>query len=264
MTADSFLDYSGKTCVVAGGSSGINLGIAQAFAAAGAQVGLISRDADRLAQAQATLAGESRFAVADVRDFAAVEAAMAGFAVDWGQIDVLVSGAAGNFFSAAAELSANGFKTVVDIDLLGTFNVLRAGYPYLRKPGAAVINITAPQSVLPTVNQVHVCAAKAGIDQVTRTCALEWGPSGVRVNAISPGPIRDTEGMRRLAPSPAAEQAWAEAVPLKRYGDKSEIANAALWLCSPLAAYITGAILPVDGGFTLGGSSSMTQAAGAQ
>src|SRR5262245_24926753 len=107
----------------------------------------------------------------------------------WGPVDVVVSGAAGNFLAPAASMSANAFKSVVDIDLLGTFNVLRASWPHLRKPGAAIVNITSANSWLPTPMQVHVCAAKAGIDQVTRTLAMEWGGAGVRVNAIAPGPI---------------------------------------------------------------------------
>ncbi|MFX7760046.1 SDR family NAD(P)-dependent oxidoreductase, partial [Acinetobacter baumannii] len=90
-----------------------------------------------------------------------------------GPLDVLVSGAAGNFIAPAEQLSSNGFRTVVDIDLQGTFHVMRAAWPHLRKPGASIINISAGQSWLPMPGQVHVCAAKAGIDQITRTLAME-------------------------------------------------------------------------------------------
>ncbi len=255
--------FDGKTVFVAGGSTGINFGIARAFGVAGAKVAVLSRNPERVAAAVTQLQAEGVTALgqaADVRDYPALEQAFAMVAAEWGPLDVLISGAAGNFMAPAEALSANGFKTVVDIDLLGTFNAMRAAFPHLRAPGAAIVNITAPQSWLPTPLQIHVCAAKAGIDQVTRTAAMEWGPRGIRVNAIAPGPIADTEGMRRLAPTAAAEQAWTEGVPLRRWGQKADIAQAAMWLCSEAASYVTGAILPVDGGFSLGGSAAMSRA----
>lgn len=256
------MKFRNKVVFVAGGTTGINYGIAESFAMQGARVAVLSRKQDNVDAAVERLRqhGEAIGFAADVRDFAALSAVMAETAAQWGAIDILISGAAGNFVAPAAELSANAFKTVVDIDLLGTFNVMRAAYEHLRKPGAKVVNITAPQSSLPTPNQIHVCAAKAGIDQITRTAAMEWGPHGIRVNAIAPGPIKDTEGMRRLAPTPAAEKAWSDSVPLRCWGSKQDIANAAQWLCSDEAAYVTGVILPVDGGWALGGSSAMSNA----
>ncbi|MGH8460384.1 MAG: SDR family oxidoreductase [Stenotrophobium sp.] len=259
------MDYRNKTVFVAGGTSGINLGIAEAFAAAGARVAVLSRSQEKVDAAVAGLRASGAEAIgyaADVRDYAAVIDAMAATHRKWGDLDVLISGAAGNFLAPAAQLSANAFKTVIDIDLLGGFNVMRAAFEYLRKPGAAIINISAPQAWLPTPFQIHACAAKAGIDQVTRTAAMEWGPLGIRVNGIAPGPIADTEGMRRLAPTAAAEKAITGSVPLRRYGTRSEIAKVALWLCSEDAAYVTGAILPVDGGWSLGGSGAMLATAG--
>jgi NAD(P)-dependent dehydrogenase (short-subunit alcohol dehydrogenase family) len=145
---------------------------------------------------------------------------------------------------------------VVDIDLLGTFNVLRAAYALLRKPGATVINISAPQAFLPTLAQAHVCAAKAGVDMVTRVLAMEWGRDGVRVNSVAPGPIDGTEGMARLAPTDQARQRVIDSVPLARMGTPGEIADACLFLASPLGAYISGVVLPVDGGWALGGAAS--------
>ena len=147
-----------------------------------------------------------------------------------------------------------------EVKIDGTFNVMRGAYEHLRKPGAAIINITAFQSWSPTPFQAHVCAAKAGIDQLTRTLAMEWGPSGVRINSIAPGPIAGTEGMRRLAPTPEAEAATTAAVPLGRYGTTDDIAEAALWLCSDKAGYVTGTVLSVDGGLALGGSSALSGA----
>ena len=140
-----------------------------------------------------------------------------------------------SFIAPAAELSPNGFKTVVDIDLNGTFHVLRLAYPLLKKPGASIINISAPQGVNPTMYQVHACAAKAGIDMMTRVLAMEWGGAGVRVNAIAPGPIADTEGMRRLAPSPEALAKAVASVPLQRMGTLQDVAHMAMLLASPQA-----------------------------
>ena len=260
------MNFAGKVVFVAGGTSGINFGVAEAFALGGAKVAVLSRSPEKVEAAVAALrqhGAEACGHAADVRQYEAVAAAMADTAARWGAIDVLVSGAAGNFVAPAQQLSANGFKTVIDIDLQGCFNVMRAAFAHLRKPGAAVVNISAPQSWLPTPGQIHVCAAKAGIDQITRTAAMEWGPLGIRVNSIAPGPIADTEGMRRLAPTPESERSWREAVPLRRWGAKQEIAKAVQWLCSEDAAYVTGVLLPVDGGWSLGGSSAMVQALGA-
>jgi NAD(P)-dependent dehydrogenase (short-subunit alcohol dehydrogenase family) len=126
-------------------------------------------------------------------------------------------------------------------------------YPYLTKPGASVINISAPQALLAMELQVHVCAAKAGVDMVTRVLAMEWGPSGIRVNSLVPGPIAGTEGMARLAPTAELQHTVTESVPLHRQGTPQDVAHAALFLASPLAAYVSGAVLPVDGGWSLGG-----------
>lgn len=258
--SSSHPDMSGKNVFVAGGTSGINLGIAEGIAAAGARLAVLSRKQEKVDAAVANLGDGALGYTADVRDYDAVAAALAEAAGEMGGIDVLISGAAGNFLSPALGLSANAFKTVVDIDLLGNFNVLRAGYEHLNRPGASVINITATQSWLPTPMQVHACSAKAGVDQLTRTLAMEWGPAGVRVNAISPGPIEDTEGFDRLTPQEGdAKEKLARSIPLRRNGFKEDIANAALWLASDSASYVTGIVLPVDGGWSLGGSLSMFQ-----
>lgn len=251
-------DYSGKVVFVSGGTSGINLGIAHAFAKAGAKVAVMSRSQDKVDAAVKELqvhGGEVAGYSADVREPAKVEEALKAAHAQLGAIDVLVSGAAGNFPAPALGISPNGFRAVVEIDLLGSFHVLRAAFPLLKKPGASIIQISAPQAYNPMEFQMHVCAAKAGVDMLTRVGAIEWGPLGVRINSVVPGPIADTEGMTRLAPNAEAERLTKESVPMGRYGSKQEIADACLWLASPMASYVTGVVLPVDGGWSLGGTS---------
>jgi NAD(P)-dependent dehydrogenase (short-subunit alcohol dehydrogenase family) len=157
-------------------------------------------------------------------------------------------------------MSTNGFKAVVDIDLIGTFNVLRAGHAFLRKPGAAVVNISAPQALHPVALQAHVCAAKAGVDMLTRVLAIEWGGDGIRVNSVVPGPIDGTEGMARLAPTPEARETIVRGVPLGRMGTPQDVADLVLFLASPQAAWISGAVIPVDGGWSTNAAAGLAAA----
>ncbi|MDB5986689.1 MAG: family oxidoreductase [Nevskia sp.] len=252
-------DFSGKVVFIAGGTSGINLGVAHGFAQAGAAVAVMSRSQDKVDAALAALkahGGEVFGVAADVRDYAGTEAAFKAAQAALGKFDVLISGAAGNFPAPALGMSANAFKSVIDIDLLGTYHVLRAAFPLLKKPGASIVNISAPQAFIPMEFQMHVCAAKAGVDMCTRVAAMEWGAAGVRVNSVTPGPIEGTEGMKRLAPDQATRQLVTDSVPLGHFGTPDDIAQACLWLSSPLARYVTGVVLPVDGGWSLGGVSS--------
>lgn len=251
--ADGF-DFTGKTVMVFGGTSGINLGIAKSFARRGAKLGVASRSQNKVDAAVATLSHDTPALgySLDVRDFDAVKAAIEDFRRQRGTIDILISGAAGNFPVAAALLSSNGFRAVAEIDTLGTFHVMRAAYEHLTKPGASIINISAPQAFIPTAMQIHVCAAKAGVDMITRTLAIEWGPEGVRVNSVSPGPIEGTEGMERLAPTPEAKARSAKSVPLGRMGTVDDVADVCLFLASDYARYVSGVVLPADGGWTAG------------
>ncbi|HEY7774474.1 MAG TPA: SDR family oxidoreductase [Marinagarivorans sp.] len=255
------IDCKALNVMVVGGTSGINRGIAEMFAQYGAAVAVASRSQakvdDTVASLQALGASKALGFAADVRNYDDLQEGLENTAKAMGGFDVVVSGAAGNFPALANEMSPNAFKSVVDIDLLGTYHVMRAVFPLLNKPGASVINISAPQAQIPMIAQVHVCAAKAGVDMITRSLANEWGPSGVRINSVVPGPIEGTEGMARLAPTPAALKACQQSVPLRRLGLPSDIANACLFLASPLASYVTGAIIPVDGGWLQGGVASV-------
>jgi peroxisomal 2,4-dienoyl-CoA reductase len=243
---------AGHVALVTGGGTGICRGIARAFGRLGAEVCITSRRQDVLDRAAAELGAELGKPVlavaADVRDPDAIGRAVAATVERFGSLDTLVNGAAGNFLAPAAALSPNGFKTVVDIDLIGTFNASRAAFPHLRDSArGAVINITATLHYHGTPLQVHASAAKAGVDAVTRNLAVEWAGAGIRVNAIAPGPIAETEGMERLAPGDVGERAR-RSVPLGRFGAIDEIAAAAVFLRSAAGAYVTGAILVVDGG----------------
>ncbi|MCS7025350.1 MAG: SDR family oxidoreductase [Bryobacteraceae bacterium] len=249
-----------KTAFLTGGTSGIGFGIAQRFAESGAKLMLLGRNPEKLEAAVETIRSKGGVAhgyAADVRDYAALEAAFAKAAEIYGQIDILVCGAAGNFPAPVLGMSANGFKAVVDIDLLGTYNTCRAAYPHLRKPGASILSISANHASQPYPYQAHVCAAKAGVDLLTKTIALEWARDGIRANIITPGPIDDTEGMRRLAPTTEARAAVVTGVPLGRMGTKDDIANLALFLCSEAASFITGAVYVCDGGQALVGLRSL-------
>ena len=173
---------------------------------------------------------------------------MTGVADTKGPTDIVVSGAAGNFFVPAAKMSPNAFKTIIDIDLIGTFNVLSAAYPHLKRPGAVLINITAPQAERAMPMQAHACSAKAGIEMLTRCLALEWGVEGIRVNAVSPGPIADTEGLARLATDAELAELIRGALALPRFGQRVDTGNAVAWLCSEAAGSITGQAISVCGG----------------
>jgi hypothetical protein len=244
-----------KVVFAAGASGGLNLAVARRLAELGARVVLIGRDQGRIDAAALSIrdkGGSALGLVADVRDYARVEEAFATAATTFGPVDIVISGAAGNFLAPAARLSANGFKTVIDIDLIGTFNVLRASFDHLTKPGASVISISAPQGTRPAPLQAHACAAKAGINMLTKVLALEWGEFGVRVNAISPGPIAGTEGVARLWPSEEALSELRDRIPLKTLGHPDDIAEAVVYLSSPSARYVTGTVLEIEGGYGLG------------
>ena len=168
-------------------------------------------------------------------------------------IDVLVCGAAGNFLVQGENLSFNGFKTVIDIDLVGSFNASRVAFEQLKRTRGSIIFITAPMAHMAHAYQAHVGPAKAGVEMLMKNLALEWGPYGIRSNSIIPGFIEDTEGMRRIS-SDADSRNFIQSIPLRRLGMRQEIGQAALFLSSPLAAYITGTSLWVDGGQALSGS----------
>ena len=249
-----------KVAFVTGGSSGIGLRMAERFSEHGAKVVLAGRNSEKLEAAAGDIhraGGVAERVALDVRDYQALETALTGVHGRLGPIDILLCAAAGNFPALATGMSANGFKAVVDIDLNGTFNTCRAAFEFLNKPGASILAISASHATTPIAAQAHVCAAKAGVELLIKTLAIEWGHLGIRANCITPGPTADTEGMRRLAPTEEARRRVEQSVPLRRYGTKDELADLALFLCSDAASFITGAVYLCDGGHSLTRPSSM-------
>ena len=253
----------GQVAVVTGGGTGIGFGIAELLAALGAHVVLASRKPEHLEPAVESLQrnGGSASAVAvDVRDHERVHQMVSDVRAQRGRVDILVNNAAGNFYASSETLSPNAWRSVLDIDLTGTFFCSQAVAPVMRAQGGGrIINISMTLHYRGWPQMAHATAAKAGIDALTRTLALEWAEHGIRINAIAPGPI-PTEGVRRaFAPRDtqtpdvfAIERAMGDyarrAIPVGRWGTPRDIANMVAFLASPAGEWITGAIFVVDGG----------------
>ncbi|HXE60343.1 MAG TPA: SDR family oxidoreductase [Gemmatimonadaceae bacterium] len=255
--------FNGQVALITGGGTGIGFGIAQLFAELGATVVLASRNQAHLDPAVAQLKDAGRDAhavVLDVRDADGVKAAITSVADRLGRIDVLVNNAAGNFYVPSESMSANAWRSVIDIDLSGTFFCSQAVMPVMRDHGGGrIVNVSMTLHYRGWPLMAHATAAKAGIDALTRTLALEWAKHRIRVNAVAPGPI-PTEGVKKAFSAPpsvkqdvfSAERAMEDyarrAIPLARMGSPRDIANMVAFLASPAGDWITGAIMVVDGG----------------
>lgn len=246
---DDILD--GRVALVTGGATGLGLEIARTLGRHGAKVAICSRKEENLRPAVKELLEqgvEARYGVCDVRDLEQVRRVVAETIDAYGRLDIVVNNAAGNFPAPLTGISPNGFKAVVDIDLLGTFNTSRAAYDaWLAEHGGSIVNISATIQYAGMAMQAHVASAKAGVDALTRTCAIEWGTNGVRVNVVAPGGMTGTEGFSRVTSVTGTRTRS----PLGRFGTRHEVADAVLFLASDAASYITGATLAVDGGACL-------------
>lgn len=256
--ADGQQRFKGKTAVITGGGTGLGRAMALEFAREGADVCVIGRRQEKLDDTVALIADEGGRAfglAADVRDAARVEAVIKAVAERTGRIDVLINNAAGNFVCPSEELSPNGFKSVVDIVLLGTFYCSRFAFDALKASKGSIINIIAAYAWSGEPGAVHSASAKAGVLAMTRTLAAEWGQFGIRANAVSPGPVH-TEGTDKNLWSVAnVEELVRKSVPLGRLGEPSDISKAALWLASDDASWVSGATLAVDGAQWLHGGT---------
>ncbi|TRY94248.1 hypothetical protein DNTS_011681 [Danionella cerebrum] len=199
----------------------------------------------------------------DVRKPETITAAVEESLKTLGHIDILINNAAGNFLCPVTSLSFNAFRTVMEIDTMGTFNTSKVIYDkWFKDHGGSIVNISATLGYRGQALQVHAGSAKAANDAMTRHLAVEWGPSGVRVNTVAPGPISGTEGYRRLGGQIAETAGAYRSIPLQRAGNKTEIAHAVLYLASHAASYVTGAILVADGGAWLTSANDVEQLLG--
>jgi NAD(P)-dependent dehydrogenase (short-subunit alcohol dehydrogenase family) len=234
----------GRVALVTGGGTGIGREIARTLGEHGASIVICSRKTEVIAATRDDFIKqgiECLAVTADIRDPALVEAVVQEILERFLRLDIVVNNAAGNFPASLDNISYKGFKTIVDIDLLGTYNVTKASFDaWLKYHGGCIINISAPFEHWGVAYQAHVAAAKAGVDSLTRTCAVEWAGLGIRVNSVAPGPIGDTEGMQRFESSVGKSQATA--------GSQQDMANAVLFLVSDAASFINGVTLRVDGG----------------
>jgi len=247
----------GQVALITGGGTGIGAGISRALAAHGADIVLASRKRSHLEPMSAEvkeLGREALTSTLDVRDREACEATVSETLDRFGRLDILVNNAAGNFLTRAAELSERGWRAVVDIVLNGTFNMSQAAHSALRdEGGGSIINITTTYVHTGAPLMAHSGAAKAAVLNLTRSLAVEWGPDGIRVNAVAPGLVGGTEGSRRLAESIGYVDEYLKQVPGGRLTRTDDVAAAVMFLVSPAAEHITGVEITVDGGASLGG-----------
>lgn len=244
----------GKTAVVTGGATGIGSHIVRMLGLLGANVGIVSRKEEKLRAAVDAFKSEDgidvKWRTGDVRDPDAMKAVMADLASELGGIDILICNAAGNFICPTEDLSWNGWRTVIEIDLNGTFNCCQAALPYLKEAvdGGRIVSISATAANFGWPGAAHAGAAKAGIQNLMKTLSVEWGGYGIRANYISPGPIEGTEGVDRLIIAQGKSQEALDKIPLGTFGQGKDIANAVVFLTTECGKYVSGAELAVDGG----------------
>nr|WP_283472118.1 SDR family NAD(P)-dependent oxidoreductase [Methylosinus trichosporium] len=253
--------FRGKTVFVTGGGGTINAGIARGFAELGANLALCGRTLASLEAAAASIRALSAQALvveADVQRIETLEAALAATERRFGKVDVLICGAAANFPAPAEQMTADGFAKVIAVDLMGSFNAARAAFPHLKATKGNIIFVSATNALMPFAFQAHVGAAKAGIDSLMRGLALEWGKYGIRCNSILPGPIEQTEGLRRLLTAEDIAELSAY-VPIGRFGTIEDCAAVCCFLASPAASLLTGVALVADGGQSFSGSAMLAE-----
>lgn len=243
----------GRVALITGGATGLGFAIAREFALLGSRTVLVSRKQENLDKAVTeikTLGGETIGVQTDVRQYDQVANAVQAATTAFGALDILVNSAAGNFFCPTEELSPNGWRTVVDIDLNGTFLCCKAAFEALKQSRfeGRIISIVTTLGTTGWPGQAHAGAAKAGILSLSRALAIEWAKHKIHVNTISPGPIAGTEGVKRIIEQRGQVELHTRRIALGRFGEPRDIANAAVYLASPAGDFVTGADMIVDGG----------------
>lgn len=262
--------FKDKVLFCTGGAGTICSMQVRAFVALGGNACIIGRNVEKTengAKDIATVRPGAKvlgLGAVDVRDGKALKEAADRCAKELGGIDFAIAGAAGNFLAPMSQLSMNAFKAVIDIDTVGSFNTAKACLPYLvdsvkkhknsgkassTGTGGRMIFVSAAFHYAGAPLQSHVMAAKAAVDQISNAVAIEYGPYGITSNVITPGPIAGTEGMERLSKQDeASKKQGMKGIPLGRWGETREIADATIFLFSEAASYINGHVLVVDGG----------------
>lgn len=243
----------GKTAFVTGGGTGIGFAIARTLGLLGAKVSIISRKEEVLAEAVKKLREEGievMSVATDIRNFAAVEDAVAQTVKQMGSLDILVNCAAGLFHSPAEDLSENGWKVLIDINLNGSWACCKAAFQALKAApdGGRIINIVSPFAWNSWPGSANAAASKAGIIAMAHTLAVEWGRYNIHINNVAPGPIGGTGGINKMADNPQRFSEELERTSLGRVGEVADIAEAVAYLASPAGSFISGADLLVDGG----------------
>lgn len=252
----------GKVIVVTGGGSGLGKAMTKYFLELGANVVITSRDLEKLQNTATELEQDSNgkcLAVqCDVRHYDQVENMLKQALATFGNVDVLLNNAAGNFISPTERLSANAFDTIIDIVLKGSKNcTLAFGKHWIdtKETNKVILNIVTTYAWTGSAYVVPSATAKAGVLAMTRSLAVEWAKYGIRSNAIAPGPFPTKGAWDRLLPGDLAEKFdMAKKVPLQRVGDHQELANLAAYLVSDFSSYVNGEVITIDGGEWLKGA----------
>lgn len=249
---------AGRVAVVTGGGTGIGLVVARELAAHGADVVLAARDGERLSAAAESISSATRRRAlpvpTDVSEHDSVKKLFATVDAEFGRVDVLVNGAAANFVRPTESLTSVRWRKVIDIVLHGTFHCsLEAGRRMLARGEGAVINLIASYAWTGAPGFAPSASAKAGVLALTRTLGVEWAPRGVRVNAVCPGLIDTPQSRERLWPEEWMREALLEGVPARKFGGELDVASAVLYLAAPETGYVSGEVLTVDGGSSVGG-----------
>jgi len=244
--------FEGRTALITGGATGIGFAIARTLTRLGARIVIASRKEENLKKAVSELGERAEYRVLDVRDAEGVQAVVDSIPT----IDLLVNNAAGNFVVPSDQLTVNGWNSVIGIVLNGTFycstavgkKMIAAGN------GGTMLNLIANYAWTGAPGVVHSASAKAGVLAMTRTLAVEWARHKIRVNAIAPGPVHTEGASERLFHDANIEEGIRRTIPLRRFANLEEVANAASYLLSDYASLVTGEVLVIDGGQWLSGA----------